>query len=92
MSVNENVLVTLDEERPAIPPRRLQPIPEDKLHRVSISFFSKISIKQMKMILLQRNPHTVRQEIQMFNDELISETSLADVHLSEMPGLHNTGC
>ncbi len=24
-------------------------------------------------------------------DDLIPETSLADVHLSEMPGLHNTG-
>ncbi len=33
---------------------------------------------------------TVRQEVQPF-DDLIPETSLADVQLSEMPGLQNTG-
>jgi hypothetical protein len=38
----------------------------------------------------QRNPLTVRQEIQTF-DDIIPETTLADVQLNEMPGLQNTG-
>ncbi|CAF4171169.1 unnamed protein product, partial [Rotaria magnacalcarata] len=69
ISAKENVAILVDDERRAKPPRRLQPIPEDKLHR--------------------RNPHTVRQEINLFND-FIPDTTLADVHLNEMPGLHNT--
>jgi len=39
MSAKENVAAVLDEERRPIPPRRLPPIPEDKLHRVSSVFF-----------------------------------------------------
>jgi hypothetical protein len=39
MSAKENVAATFDEERRSIPSKRLPPIPEDKLHRVSISFF-----------------------------------------------------
>jgi hypothetical protein len=38
----------------------------------------------------QRDPLTVRQQVQPF-DDLLPETSLADVQLSEMPGLQNTG-
>ena len=33
---------------------------------------------------------TVRQEIQLF-DDIMPETSLADLQLNEMPGLQNTG-
>jgi hypothetical protein len=36
MSAKENVTTSFDDERRAIPPRRLPPIPEDKLHRVNI--------------------------------------------------------
>jgi hypothetical protein len=39
MSAKENVAAVLDDERRSIPPRRLPPIPEDKLHRVSSFFF-----------------------------------------------------
>ncbi|UJR22679.1 hypothetical protein I4U23_025716 [Adineta vaga] len=39
--------------------------------------------------LHRRNPLTVRQEIQPF-DDLVAETTLADLQLSEMPGLQNT--
>jgi len=87
MSSKENVATIFDEEPRTIPPRRLPPIPEDKLHRVSIYFFKNLNtIKK----IIQRNPHTVRQEGKML-DDLIPETSLADVELNEMPGLHNTG-
>ncbi len=43
MSSKENVATILDEERRSIPPRRLPPIPEDKLHRVSIFFFKNLN-------------------------------------------------
>ena len=33
-SVKENIALSLEDERPVVPPRRLPPIPEDKLHRV----------------------------------------------------------
>ncbi|CAF4300622.1 unnamed protein product, partial [Rotaria sp. Silwood2] len=69
MSAKENVAASFDDERRSIPPRRLPPIPEDKLHR--------------------RNPHTVRQELKML-DDFVPDTTLADVQLSEMPGLQNT--
>ncbi|CAF1433784.1 unnamed protein product [Adineta steineri] len=39
--------------------------------------------------LHRRNPHTVRQELKMF-DDFAPETDLSDIHLNEMPGLHNT--
>ncbi|CAF1072218.1 unnamed protein product [Adineta steineri] len=39
--------------------------------------------------LHRRNPLTVRQEIQRFDDP-IAETTLADVELNELPGLQNT--
>ena len=38
-SAKENVASTLDDERRPVPPRRLPPIPADKLHRVN-SFYS----------------------------------------------------
>ena len=89
ISTKENVAYTLDEELRTIPPRRLPPIPEDKLHRVSYSSLNYLKAN-ITIYLLQRNPHTVRQEIKMF-DAPVSDTTLADVHLTEMPGLHNTG-
>ncbi|CAF0792018.1 unnamed protein product [Rotaria sp. Silwood1] len=39
--------------------------------------------------LHRRNPHTVRQELKML-DDFVPDTTLADVQLSEMPGLQNT--
>ncbi|CAF4753846.1 unnamed protein product [Rotaria sp. Silwood1] len=39
--------------------------------------------------LHRRNPYTVRQEIQSF-DDVILETTLDDVQLNEMPGLQDT--
>ncbi|CAF4277866.1 unnamed protein product [Rotaria sp. Silwood2] len=39
--------------------------------------------------LHRRNPITVRQEIQSF-DDVILETTLSDVQLNELPGLQNT--
>jgi hypothetical protein len=53
-------------------------------------FFSKKKINRIFFNFNQRDPLTVRQEVQPF-DDLIPETSLADVQLSEMPGLQNTG-
>jgi len=35
ISTKENIAMSLDEERRVLPPRRLPPIPEDKLHRVN---------------------------------------------------------
>lgn len=40
MSAKENVVATIEEELRPIPPRRLPPIPEDKLHRVNILFLN----------------------------------------------------
>ncbi|CAF0834930.1 unnamed protein product [Adineta ricciae] len=38
----------------------------------------------------RRNPLAVRQETRPLDDIFLSETTLADLQLSEMPGLHNT--
>jgi hypothetical protein len=46
MPAKENVKTTIDDEQRSIPPpRRLPPIPEDKLHRVSFSFLFKTKNK-----------------------------------------------
>ena len=91
MLAKDNAAISLADERPSLSPQSPPLIPEDKLHRVSIPVDPAASSSSVTRWSLQRNPLTVRREIPTFDDLIIPETSLADVNLSEMPGLQNTG-
>ena len=90
MLAKDNAAISLADERPSLSPQSPPLIPEDKLHRVSIPVDPTAS-SWVTRWSFQRNPLTVRREIPTFDDLIIPETSLADVNLSEMPGLQNTG-
>jgi len=82
-STRENVDASIENDR-----RPGSSNPGDKLHRVR--YRTILRGEYTSFFFLQRNPVTVRQEIQSF-DDLIPETTLSDIQLNEMPGLQNTG-